>query len=106
MTTNKSPRRAKFFINDFFNHSGIHGFSYIGDNSFIHIVEKLFWFCLVCFGIFFCVDFSLESWDKYLHKSTVESVQRDYYFWNRSIPSFSTCPMRRLNRTFYDEYAE
>lgn len=129
-------QRIKFFVNDFFNHSGIHGFSYIGDSSNIHIVEKLFWFCLVCFGVFFCVDFSLESWNKYLHKSTVVSVQRDYYYWNRTTPRYSqqlfsrpnqhcfhfshfqfslatfhplsltTCPMSRLNRDYYEKYAE
>lgn len=96
---------AKSFVNDFLSRSGIHGFSYLGDMFVIHVVEKLFWLCLICTGIYFSFTFSMESWDRYLHKSTVVSVERDYYYWNTSLPSITTCPMERLSRKKYEEYA-
>jgi acid-sensing ion channel, other len=97
--------RVTDFITDFFNHSGIHGFSYLGNLFVIHIAEKLFWLALIASAIYFSFDFSLESWDRYLHKSTVVSVERDHYYWNTSLPSLTICPMERLSRKKYDAYA-
>lgn len=102
----KIVSQARNFVNDFLSHSGIHGFSYLGNLFVIHIVEKLFWFCLICTGIYFTVEFSLESWDRYLHKSTVVSVSVDHYYWNTSLPSLTICPMNRLSTERYDAYAE
>jgi acid-sensing ion channel, other len=98
--------RAKHFVNDYLSRGGIHGFTYLGDLSTLHIVEKIFWLILICVGVFFSVDFGLESWDRYLHKATVVSVERDYYYWNTSMPSLTICPIARLMKTRYDEYAE
>lgn len=98
--------RAKHFVNDYLSHSGIHGFSYLGNLFVIHVVEKIFWLILICVGVYFSVDFSLESWDRYLHKSTVVSVERDYYYWNTSLPSLTICPTVRLAKEKYDDYVE
>lgn len=98
--------RVKNFVNDFLNQSGVHGFSYLGDSHLIHIVEKVFWLVLICAAFYFTVDFSLESWDRYLHKSTVVSVSVDHYYWNTSLPSLTICPMERLSPEKYDAYAE
>lgn len=105
MSLNFWPR-AKKFVNEFLNNGGIHGLIYLGNRLVLHIVEKLFWFGLICCAIYFCIDFSLESWDRYLHKSTVVSVSVDYYYWNTSLPSLTICPMDRLSKEKYDDYAE
>lgn len=99
-------KRAKRFFNDFFNNSSVHGFAYIGDLIVVHIIEKLFWSCLICIAIYFCVDFSFKSWDRYLHKATVVSVSLDYYYWNTSLPSLTICPMSRLSKDRYEEYVK
>ena len=98
--------RSKHFVNDYLSHSGIHGFSYLGDLFALHVVEKFFWLVLICVGVYFSVDFGLESWDRYLHKSTVVSIERDFYYWNTSMPSLTICPIARISRTNYDDYAE
>lgn len=101
----KVVSRVTNFVNDFLNQSGIHGFSYLGNAFITHVVEKIFWFCLICIGIYFSLDFSLESWDRYLHKSTVVSVERDYYYWNTSLPALTICPMERLHKERYDVWS-
>lgn len=98
-------KRVRNFIDDFFNQSVIHGFSYLGSHLTIHVFEKLFWFSIICTAIYFCVDCSLVSWDRYLHKSTVVSVQVDFYFWNSSLPSLTICPMDRLDPERFEAYA-
>lgn len=103
--TRKILTQAKNFVNDFLNHSGIHGFSYLGNLLIIHVVEKIFWLCLICTAVYFTLEFSLENWDRYLHKSTVVSVERDYYYWNTSLPSLTICPMQRLSAERYEAYA-
>lgn len=99
-------KRKRNFIDDFFNQSVIHGFSYLGSHLTIHLFEKLFWFSIICTAIYFCVDCSLVSWNRYLHKSTVVSVQVDFYFWNSSLPSLTICPMERLNPERFEAYAK
>lgn len=99
-------RRAANFVNDFFNRSGIHGFSYLGNLLRIHFLERIFWLCLICGGIYFSVDIGLKSWDRYLHKSTVVSVQVNHYYWNTSLPSLTVCPMQRLSKEKFQDYAE
>jgi len=102
-------RLSKSFVNfvcDFFNQSGIHGFSYIGTKMVVHLIEKVFWLSLIGVALYYCIEFSLESWDRYLYKSTVVSIERDYYYWNTSLPSITVCPMTRLSIERYDAYAE
>lgn len=101
----KTVHDAKDFVKNFLNHSVIHGFAYLG-NNFFHFLEKLFWLGLIISAIYFTIDFSLESWDRYLHKSTVVSIERDYYYWNTSLPSLTVCPMTRLSLDRFDDYAE
>lgn len=101
----KALSKSKKFIFDYFDQSGIHGFSYLGNLFVVHVIEKLFWIALICAAIYFSVDFGLESWDRYLHKSTVVSVSVDHYYWNTSLPSLTICPMERLSIARYDEFA-
>lgn len=97
--------KAKNFLYEFLSQSSIHGFSYIG-NSFLHIIERLLWLTLIVAALFFCVEFTLESWKRYLYHSTVVSIERDHYYWNTSLPALTICPTKRLSVEKYDEYAE
>lgn len=102
--TQKPFASARKFLFDYFDNSGIHGFSYLG-NSFLHLIERILWIALICIALYFSVILSLESWDRYLHKSTVVSIERDHYYWNTSLPALTICPMERLNKTKYEAYA-
>ena len=95
---------AKKFLYEYFVNSTIHGFSYLG-NSFLHLIERLLWIAMICTALYFSVILSLESWDRYLHKSTVVSIERDHYYWNTSLPALTICPMKRLNESLYNAYA-
>jgi amiloride-sensitive sodium channel len=97
---------VKKFFNDFFSQSGIHGFFYFSNQFMLHFIERFLWFALILFSLYFCVEFSLESWDRYLHKSTVVTIERDHYYWNTSLPSITICPMERLSRKLFDDYCE
>ncbi|CAO1394018.1 unnamed protein product [Diamesa hyperborea] len=94
------------FFNDFLNQSGIHGFAYLGNQFFLHIIEKFIWLALIIACVYFSVTLSLESWNRYLYKSTVVSIERDHYYWNTSLPSITICPMERISQTIFDEYAD
>ncbi|CRL02236.1 CLUMA_CG015089, isoform A [Clunio marinus] len=99
-------KRVNDFVNNFLNHSGIHGFVYLGNTFVLHIFEKFFWLGLICGALYLTIHFSLESWDRYLHKNIVVSIERDHYYWNTSLPSFTVCPMERLNRNIYNKYIQ
>lgn len=101
----KQLQSVRNFLFDFFDHSGIHGFSYLA-NTFFHFIERVLWTILICAALYFSVILSLESWDRYLHKSTVVSIERDHYYWNTSLPALTICPMDRLSREKFDLYAE
>jgi hypothetical protein len=72
----------------------------------VHIIERLLWMILIGGALYFSVDLSLESWDRYLHKSTVVSIERDHYYWNTSLPALTICPMKRLSQERYDLFAQ
>lgn len=95
---------ARNFLYEYFVNSTIHGFSYLG-NSFLHLIERFLWIAMICTALYFSVILSLESWDRYLHKSTVVSIERDHYYWNTSLPALTICPMKRLNESLYNAYA-
>lgn len=38
------------------------------------------------------MDVALGSINKYISKTTVIGVEKDYMFWNTSIPSMTLCP--------------
>lgn len=53
------------------------------------------------------VQLSLKSLDRYQTKSTVVTIERDHYYWNTSLPSFTICPAkRRIDRDLFDRYCE
>ncbi|CAO1409477.1 unnamed protein product [Diamesa serratosioi] len=102
----KAVNAVSSFFNDFLNQSGIHGFAYLGNQFFLHLIEKLAWLSLIIACLYFCVQFSFESWDRYLYKSTVVTIGRDHYYWNTSLPSITICPMHRISEKKYLKYVD
>lgn len=50
---------------------------------------------------------SLQSLERYEHKSTVVTIERDHYYWNTTLPSFTICPATtRIDIGLFDEYCE
>lgn len=81
--------------------------------SFFYINGKLFksyrliWFLLILACLYFSVDISLESIYKYMSKTTVIGVEKDYMFWNTTIPSVTVCQTEnRLNKTLVEHYCK
>lgn len=57
----------------------------------------------------FCatVHLSLKSLNRYETKSTVLTIERDHYYWNTSLPSFTICPVKsRIDLDLFDSYCE
>lgn len=65
---------------------------------------RLLWLALIGVTLYFCTIISLESWDRYLTKSTVVAIEKDYYYWNTSLPSLTACPAERIDKTLFDNY--
>lgn len=57
----------------------------------------------------FCttVLLSLKSLHRHETKSTVVTIERDHYYWNTSLPSFTICPVKsRIDEDLFDLYCE
>lgn len=54
-----------------------------------------------------CSLLSLQSWNRYQYKSTVTTVEKDYYYWNTTLPSLTVCPYdERINRSLLFRYCD
>lgn len=68
---------------------------------------RLFWLILVIVSFIVTVTLSLESLHRYETKSTVVSIERDHYYWNTTLPSFTICPMvNRIDKQLFNAYCE
>lgn len=73
--------------------------------KYSQIVHRLFWLILVIVSFTVTIKLSLESLDRYETKSTVVAIERDHYYWNTSLPSFTICPMiNRIDKRLFNEY--
>lgn len=64
---------------------------------------------MVLIVVSFCatVHLSLKSLNRYETKSTVLTIERDHYYWNTSLPSFTICPVKsRIDLDLFDSYCE
>lgn len=53
------------------------------------------------------VQLSLQSLKRYETKSTVVSIEKDHYYWNTTLPSFTICPVtNRIDKNLFEEYCE
>ncbi|XP_021701414.1 uncharacterized protein LOC5573493 isoform X1 [Aedes aegypti] len=97
-------RPVEIFFDVFFSHGALHGITYLG-KALLHLVEKVLWIVLIVISLYFCVTLSLESWERFLTKSTVVAIEKDHYYWNISLPSLTICPMERIDRELFDQFA-
>lgn len=65
---------------------------------------RVLWLALVIISMYFCVEIGLQSVDRYYTKSTVVGLERDYYYWNTTMPSVTICPLIRLDTKLFDDY--
>ncbi|KAI8041888.1 hypothetical protein M5D96_003183 [Drosophila gunungcola] len=68
------------------------------------VFEKFLWFVLLFVSIYFCIIVCLSSIDRYYTKSTHIGLERNYHFWNTTLPSLTICPMERLDNTLFADY--
>ncbi|XP_055381915.1 uncharacterized protein LOC129612380 [Condylostylus longicornis] len=89
----------------YFEKSSIHGFAYLVKRK-LHIAESYgFWLTILLISIFFWVIIGLGSVDRYKRDNTVISMEKDFYFWNRTSPSITICPLEnRLNTDLFEIY--
>ncbi|XP_020807174.1 sodium channel protein Nach [Drosophila serrata] len=97
------PRAIINFIVLYFDNCCIHGFRYVVQTMLVFL-EKLLWFILLVASIYFCIIVSLSSIQRYNTKSTHVGLERNYHFWNTTVPSITLCPMQRLNASFFASY--
>ncbi|XP_055301251.1 uncharacterized protein LOC129567903 [Sitodiplosis mosellana] len=72
--------------------------------TFLH---SLFWLMLIAVAFFATVHISLNSLNRYETSSTVVTIERDHYYWNTSLPSFTICPVKsRIDEELFDQYCE
>uniref|UniRef100_A0A1A9WKE9 Uncharacterized protein n=1 Tax=Glossina brevipalpis TaxID=37001 RepID=A0A1A9WKE9_9MUSC len=91
------------FIVGYFNESVIHGIKYVVKSG-LTIIERFIWFSLVTISMYFSIKIGLQSVDKYYTKSTVLGLERNYYYWNTTMPSVTICPLARLNKRLFHDY--
>ncbi|XP_037708195.1 uncharacterized protein LOC119546157 [Drosophila subpulchrella] len=99
----KGPRSVIHFMVLYFNNCCIHGFRYL-TRAMLMFFEKFLWFTLLVVSIYFCIVVCLSSIDRYYTKSTHIGLERNYIFWNTTLPSLTVCPMDRLNISIFADY--
>ncbi|XP_017025399.1 pickpocket protein 28 [Drosophila kikkawai] len=97
------PRAIINFIVLYFDNCCIHGFRYVVQ-AVLLLFERLLWLILLIVSIYFCIIVSLSSIHRYNTKSTHVGLERNYHFWNTTVPSITLCPMQRLNASFFANY--
>lgn len=95
---------VKKYLELFCEKGAIHGINFLALN--IHYVEKLCWLGLLIASMYFCVNFGIESWDRYQYRSTVVTIENDHYYWNSTLPALTVCPMNRISQLKFDEYCD
>ncbi|XP_017098937.2 sodium channel protein Nach [Drosophila bipectinata] len=97
------PRAIIDFVDSYFNNCCIHGFRYLVQTILI-LLERILWLLLLLVSIYYCIIVCLASIDRYYTKSTHIGLERNYHFWNTSVPSLTVCPMQRINETFFADF--
>lgn len=119
---------VKGYLLLFCEKSGIHGFFYFAQSnlmalekytrcnnlsyktliiSILNLCCRLFWLLLIISAFYLCTLVSLQSWDRYQTKSTVITVEKDYYYWNTTLPSLTICPQdERINKSLFFRYCD
>uniref|UniRef100_A0A1A9W6T2 Uncharacterized protein n=1 Tax=Glossina brevipalpis TaxID=37001 RepID=A0A1A9W6T2_9MUSC len=83
----------------------IHGLNFLIQKD-LTLFERLFWLILVILSQYFCVYIAMSSVYIYQTKNTHVGIERDFYFWNTSLPSVTICPMNRIDDEKFDEYCD
>ncbi|EDW76036.1 uncharacterized protein Dwil_GK14883 [Drosophila willistoni] len=99
----RGPKIILDYIKLYFNNCCIHGFRYIVKPMLI-VFERSLWCALLVVSIYFCINVCLSSVDRYYTKSTHIGLERNYHFWNTTLPSLTVCPMQRLNDSLFSSY--
>lgn len=62
---------------------------------------------VVIFGFCASITISLKSYEKFQTRAVVVSIERDHYYWNTTLPSFTICPVfDRIDKNLFDNYCE
>ncbi|XP_075153217.1 sodium channel protein Nach-like [Haematobia irritans] len=105
--TRKSSKTAETittFIASYFKDGNIHGLKYVVKED-LTTIEKALWFALLNISMYCCVKTGLQSVDRYYTKSTVVGLERDFYYWNTTMPGVTICPLIRLHPQLFKEYS-
>ncbi|XP_033236350.1 uncharacterized protein ppk10 isoform X1 [Drosophila pseudoobscura] len=97
------PKAIVNYIKVYFQKCCIHGFKYVVEKMFT-LLERFLWLILLVVSIYFCIVVCLSSIDRYYTKSTHIGLERNYHFWNTTIPSLTVCPMQRINESLFSDY--
>lgn len=74
-------------------------------NFMAFYISRLIWLVLVIAAFCATVTISLKSLTKFKTKGTVVSIERDHYYWNTSLPSFTICPVvNRIDKDLFNSY--
>uniref|UniRef100_A0A1B0ETT1 Sodium channel protein Nach n=1 Tax=Glossina morsitans morsitans TaxID=37546 RepID=A0A1B0ETT1_GLOMM len=111
--TNWEKLKEKFkFLNGIINYiilyienCSIHGLHFLTKGG-LTLFERLFWLILVILSQYFCVYIAMSSVYIYQTKNTHVGIERDFYFWNTSLPSVTICPMKRIDDEKFDEFCD
>ncbi|XP_061401017.1 acid-sensing ion channel 5-like, partial [Musca vetustissima] len=102
--SNKTTKTIITFIAAYFEDSNIHGLKYVVKGD-LTTIEKCLWLTLLIISMFFCVKIGLQSVDRYYTKSTVVGLERDFYYWNTTMPGVTICPLIRLDEERVRQYS-
>ncbi|KAI9577967.1 hypothetical protein GQX74_014111 [Glossina fuscipes] len=93
------------YIIKYIENCSIHGLHFLIKDG-LTLFERLFWLILVILSQYFCVYIAMSSVYIYQTKNTHVGIERDFYFWNTSLPSVTICPMKRIDDEKFDEFCE
>ncbi|KAI8123537.1 Sodium channel protein Nach [Lucilia cuprina] len=99
----KTTKAIITFIAAYFEDSNIHGLQYVVKGG-LTTIENCLWLTLLIISMYFCAEIGLQSVDRYYTKSTVVGLERDFHYWNTTMPSVTICPLIRLDIKLFNEY--
>lgn len=67
---------------------------------------SLLWFAIMLSAVVSAVYVIMQFFNRYIERPLVTSIERDYYAWNTTFPSFTLCSQNKINETELEIYLE
>lgn len=91
------------YIKIFFATSVNHCYVYLVQKG-LTLIERILWLVLILVSTASCALIAKQNIMRFLDNNSYMGIERNYFEWNTSLPSFTGCPLARLNDNRFTRY--